>query len=194
MNWSTFESDPVSYIDQDRFSACFGGAIGKKGCKRMISTPRLSQKLSEIISSAYNLGPCQEPSNTEDRTIALMSSDKLTTLAQRAGIIYWGNTLASIVLSRDVNAFSSRLGNDLWMLALQNRSIAGPVLSFNSVDAACDAMRDDGWTCLSAWCNSQDEGTGRRVRLKLAPNDHLDATSESPIADLGPAIVRRAAA
>lgn len=194
MDWSTFESNPISYIDQERFAACFGGAIGQKGCKRMISTPRLSGRLSEIISSAYKLGPCPEPSDNDDRAIALMSKDKLTDLAQRAGIIYWGNTLASIVRSQEVNAFSSILGNDLWMLALQNRDLAGPIATFDSVEAACKEIADDGWKCLSAWCNSQASGTGRRVRLKLAPHDHLDAASESPIADLGPAIVRRAAA
>jgi hypothetical protein len=194
MDWSTFISSPVSYIHPDRFSACFGGEIGPRGCKNLIAASRLSRRLSDLISSAYNLAGAEPPASDEDQAIALMPQNRLEQIAQRAGAIYWGNTLASVVLSQDVAAFSKILGDDLWMLSLRNRDVAGPVQTFGSVDEACATLADDGWRCLSAWCNSQTAGVGRRVRLKLAPHEHLDAASEEPIADLGPAIIRRAAA
>ncbi|GGE35976.1 type III secretion protein [Agaricicola taiwanensis] len=194
MDWSVFMSAPVTYIHPQRFSACFGETIGAKGCERMIATPRLAKRLSDLITNAYNLGPAEAPASEEDLLIALMPGERLEQLARRAGAIFWGNTLGNVVLSQDVAGFSKSLGDDQWMLALHNRDLAGPAQPFDSVEKACASLADDGWKCLSAWCSSQTPGVGRRVRLKLAPHEHLDATSEEPIASLGPAIIRRAAA
>jgi hypothetical protein len=92
-----------------------------------------------------------------------------------------------------VAAVTKALGEELWMLALANRDLGGPVRSVGNIDEMVLEIENDGWRCLSAWCCAQELAIGRRVRLKLPPHPDLDAEPEGDVAERGAEIVRRAA-
>lgn len=190
--WSSFMDAPSTYADPLRLVPCFGGELGPDGCARLLTVPRLSSRLSKLILRSYNLSAEALPEDRHIVDVALSNADQLRTLALRAGAIYWSNTLAGTVLSSTVREFTSRLGDDLWMFSLQHRELGGPEQTFSSVEEAVSRLKSDGWRCLSAWCNTQSDDIGRRVRLKLPPDAYLDAPADGDIADLGPSIVRAA--
>jgi hypothetical protein len=53
---------------------------------------------------------------------------------------------------------------------------------------------EDGLRCVAAWTRAQPAALGQRVRLKLAAHPALDEPPPAPFMDVGPPIVRRAAA
>jgi hypothetical protein len=67
-------------------------------------------------------------------------------------------------------------------------------------------VTEDGERCFAAWCQSLSDAVAARVRLKLPPREALDGQPRmrvhvgviprvhTHIAEIGPSIVRRAAA
>jgi hypothetical protein len=162
-------------------------------CRRLRSSPRLEERLSNLVHSRYGLAPtiAAEDVSDTDRLIALASSEQLAELARRAGAIYWANSIANTVRAADAAAFDAALGERLCVVALANRDLSGPMQPLTPYDQLGARVMQDGLRCLGAWCKAQTAGVGLRVRLKLAPNPALDDAVKHPFDELGPAIVRR---
>jgi hypothetical protein len=162
-------------------------------CGRLRSSPRLEERLSDLVHSRYGLArtiAAEEVSDT-DRWIALASSEQLSELARRAGAIYWANSIANTVRAADAAAFDAALGETLCVVALANRDLSGPMQPLAPYDQLGRRVMEDGFRCLGGWCKAQSPGVGLRVRLKFAPNPALDDAVKTPFDELGPAIMRR---
>ena len=191
--WDAFVTQPALYIEPSRLAVCFDGMVDPELCGRLRSSPRLEERLSDLVHSRYGLArtiAAEEVSDT-DRWIALASSEQLSELARRAGAIYWANSIANTVRAADAAAFDAALGETLCVVALANRDLSGPMQPLTPHDQLGARVTQDGFRCLGAWCKAQSPGVGLRVSLKLAPNPALDAAVISPFDELGPAIVRR---
>ena len=191
--WEAFVTQPALYIEPSRLAVCFDGMVGVELCGRLRSSPRLEERLSDLVHSRYGLArtiAAEEVSDT-DRWIALASSEQLVELARRAGAIYWANSIANTVRAADAAAFDAALGETLCVVALANRDLSGPMQPLAPYDQLGRRVMEDGFRCLGGWCRAQRPGVGVRVSLKLAPNPALDDAVNTPFDELGPAIMRR---
>jgi len=191
--WDAFVTQPALYIEPSRLAVCFDGMVDPELCGRLRSSPRLEERLSDLVHSRYGLArtiAAEEVSDT-DRWIALASSEQLVELARRAGAIYWANSIANTVRAADAAAFDAALGETLCVVALANRDLSGPMQPLTPYDQLGLRVMEDGLRCLGGWCKAQTAGVGPRVRLKLASNPALDDAVKRPFDELGPAIVRR---
>lgn len=195
-DWDTFLRRTALYIDASRLAVCFGGQLGHDLCARLKTSTRLEQRLTDRVTSHYALalGATPEVASEADRAVALASASELIDLARHCGAIYWADNIATAILAPQVKAIHAALGETLARYALAHRDLSGPAQRLEPLDTLNARAMDDGWRCLSAWCNAQADGIGARVRLKLPPCAALDDPPESPFAELGAAIVRRAAA
>jgi hypothetical protein len=191
--WDAFVTQPALYIEPSRLAVCFDGMVDPELCRRLRSSPRLEERLSNLVHSRYGLAPtiAAEDVSDTDRSIALASSEQLAELARRAGAIYWANSIANTVRAADAAAFDAALGERLCVVALANRDLSGPMQPLTPYDQLGRRVMEDGFRCLGAWCKAQSPGVGLRVSLKLAPNPALDDSVNHPFDELGPAIVRR---
>ena len=192
--WHSFIDNPAGYAAPQRLAVCFDGAISATVCERMLATERLQARLSTLLVERHALaGSAADDSDDLDRDIALASADDLDELALRSGAIYWAGALAGIILAQKAAALHEALGEELCAFAVANRDLAGPVQSLDPVEGIRERVLADGWRCLSAWCDAVPAAIGMRVRLKLPPDDLIDAIPPLPFVETGPAIVRRAA-
>ena len=191
--WEAFVTQPALYIEPSRLAVCFDGMVDPELCGRLRSSPRLEERLSNLVHSRYGLAPTIAAGDVSDtdRLIALASSEQLAELARRAGAIYWANSIANTVRAADAAAFDAALGERLCVVALANRDLSGPMQPLTPYDQLGARLMQDGFRCLGAWCKAQSPGVGLRVRLKFPPNPALDDAVNRPFDELGPAIVRR---
>lgn len=191
--WDAFVTQPALYIEPSRLAVCFDGMVDAELCARLTSSPRIEERLSNLVHSRYGLAhtiAAEDVSDT-DRSIALASSEQLAELVRRAGAIYWANSIANTVRAADAAAFDAALGETLCVVALANRDLSGPMQPLAPYDQLGARVMQDGLRCLGAWCKAQSHGVGQRVGLKLAPNPALDDAVKHPFDELGPAIIRR---
>ena len=191
--WDAFVTQPALYIEPSRLAVCFDGMVDPELCGRLRSSPRLEERLSDLVHSRYGLARtiAAEDVSDADRSIALASSEQLAEVVRRAGAIYWANSIANTVRAADAAAFDAALGEKLCLVALANRDLSGPMQPLTPYDQLGARVMQDGFRCLGAWCKAQTAGVGLRVRLKLAPYPALDGEVNRPFDELGPAIVRR---
>jgi hypothetical protein len=194
--WRSFMTEPAQYIHAERLAHCFGGAFPAGLCVRMRATPRLASRLSSLIASHYELPPAaaEDKFDAADKAVALAPAESLTEIVRRAGAIFWSAAIANTVLARDVSALQSCVGEALCALAVKHRDLSGPEQPLAPFDTLAERVTADGWRCLAAWCDAVDPALGARTRLKLPVRDGLDAPPPSPFTEIGPAIIRRAAA
>jgi hypothetical protein len=194
-DWEAFLAQPALYIDVSRLADCFDGQLGVDLCARLKTSRRLKERLSALVCSRYGLARCAatEAVSDIDRSIALRPAEQLNELARRAGAIYWADSIANTILAADAAAVDSALGAALCAVALAHRDLSGPMRPLTPYDQLGSRVMEDGLRCVGAWCGTQPDGVGTRVRLKLAATLALDGPTEAPFDNLGPAIVRRAA-
>ncbi|WP_088343480.1 MULTISPECIES: SctK family type III secretion system sorting platform protein [Rhodomicrobium] len=194
--WRAFLEQPILYIDPERMSVCFDGHIGPDLSERLLASTRLRDRLAQIVRDHYALplGLGVYDVEDEDMAIAMATPDILVQIVPRAGAIYWAVAIANTVYAADVAALQAEIGEDLCTYALKHRDLAGPETKFAAPDAAAERIAESGWRCLSAWCAALDPAIGARVRLKLPPIESFDAAPPEAMAEIGPKIVRRAAA
>ena len=194
--WRSFMAEPARYIHAERLARCFSGAFPAGLCARMLAAPRLADRLSGSIASHYELPPAaaEDKFDAADRAVALAPVESLTEIVRRAGAIFWSAAIVNTVLARDVSALQSCVGEALCALAVKHRDLSGPEQPLAPFDTLAERVTADGWRCLAAWCDAVDPALGARTRLKLPVRDGLDAPPPSPFTEIGPAIIRRAAA
>jgi hypothetical protein len=196
LDWRSFMTEPVLYMDPARFEACFEGVFPPAVCRKMQGSARLRSRLSDVVQTHYQLDPWVDPEQMEaiDRAIALEPAQGLMDLALRAGAIYWSSAIAGAVLAKTVAALHSQLGDDLCAYAIAHRDLTGPAQRLEPLDDVGDRIEDDGWRCLAAWCEAVPAGIGLRVRLKLPTDSIMDQPAPPEFKARGPEIIRRAAA
>lgn len=194
--WRAFLEQPILYIDPERMSVCFNGHIGPDLAERLLASSRLRERLSQIVRGHYALplGLGVYDVEDEDMAIAMATPDILVQIVPRAGAIYWAAAIANTVYAADVAALQAEIGEDLCTYALKHRDLAGPEAAFPALDTAAERIAESGWRCLSAWCEALDPAINARVRLKLPPIDSFDGPPPAELAEIGPKIIRRAAA
>ncbi|TIT02986.1 SctK family type III secretion system sorting platform protein [Mesorhizobium sp.] len=196
IEWRSFLEWPADYAEPRRLAECFEGAIGEDACERMLRTQRLRSRLSALLLDHYRLDasmPEGEEVEELDATIALSSAEQLEQTAFRAGAIYWSGSFAGSILGHTTAALHEQLGEALCTFAMTHRDLAGPARPLDPLDGIRDRVFADGWRCIGAWCHAAPASVGRRVLLKLPPDDLVDRLPDAPFADTGAAIVRRAA-
>jgi hypothetical protein len=196
MDWATLMSRPSAYIDATRLAACFDGGIGIGLCERLRATGRLQNRLSAMISDFYALAAPVSPEavSPADQKVALLPSGKTRDLIRRAGAAYWANAIANAVRADEVRRLRAQLGEALYAFALANRHLSEPSGKLDLTDEMDVQITEDGMRCLGAWCQSQPEAIGERIRLKSPANPALDGGASGPFRDIGSAIIRGAAA
>jgi YOP proteins translocation protein K (YscK) len=193
--WRAFMNEPVHYVDAERLAPCFGGALPAGLCGRMLAAPRLTDRLSGLIASHYQLPPpaAEEECDAADRAVAVAPEQSLSEILARAGVIFWSASIANTVLAPDVSALQSAIGEPLCSFAVKHRDLAGPERPLAPFDTLPERMTADGWRCFAAWCDATHPAIGARARLKLPAIEGLDAPPPEPFVNSGPAIIRRAA-
>lgn len=193
--WAALMASPAAYIDASRLAAVFGGAVSTALCERLRGCGRLHGRLSEMIGAFYALeSPCgPQDVDDADRRIALLSAAETDEVVRRAGAVYWGNAIANMVRAEEVRTLRERLGESTYAFALAHRSLSGAARVLDLAGAE-ERIAGDGLRCLAAWCETQPHPIGARVRLKHSANPALDEPVQSPFNDIGPAIIRCAAA
>jgi hypothetical protein len=195
MDWATLMNRPAVYIDLTRLAACFDERISVSLCERLRNEIRLQDRLSTIIGGFYALaGPLgPEAVGQLDQSVALLPAARIGDLVRRAGAVYWASAIANMVRAEEVRWLRDKLGETLCTFALANRQLSGPPRKLEPVDGADAQIAEDGMRCLGAWCQSQPEAVGGRVRLKSPAHPALDDRAQSPFEEIGPAIIRCAA-
>jgi len=196
IDWATLMNRPAAYIDLTRLAACFDSRIDVGLCERMRDSSRLQDRLSAIISDFYALAAPVGPQAVSqlDQNVALLPVGRLGDVVRRAGAVYWATAIANMVRAEEVRWLRDQLGEALCTFALANRNLSGPPRKLEPADGADARIAEDGVRCLGAWCQSQPEAVGGRVRLKSPANPALDDRAQKPFDEIGPAIVRCAAA
>ncbi|TIO09358.1 SctK family type III secretion system sorting platform protein [Mesorhizobium sp.] len=193
IEWRSFLEWPADYAEPRRLAECFEGTIGEDACERMLRTQRLGPRLSALLLDHYRLDASMPEVEELDATIALSSAEQLEQTALRAGAIYWSDSFAGSILGHTTAALHEQLGEALCTFAMKHRDLAGPAQPLDPLDGIRDRVFADGWRCIGAWCHAAPASMGRRVLLKLPPDDLVDRLPDAPFADTGTAIVRRAA-
>ncbi len=195
IDWATLMNKPAVYIDLTRLAACFGGGISVKLCERLRGASRMQNRLSAIISEFYALAAPVGPEAADhlDQSIALLPVGRIGDIVRRAGAVYWANAIANVVRAEEVRRLRDQLGETLYAFALANRSLSGPPRKLEAADGAGARIMEDGLRCLGAWCQSQPEAVGGRVRRKSPAHPALDERAPRPFDEIGPAIIRCAA-
>jgi hypothetical protein len=196
MDWATLMHRPAAYIDPTRLAPCFDDRIGVRLCERLRDAGRLQGRLSSLITDFYGLDAPFGPETVDpaDQKVALLPAARTGDLVRRAGVVYWANAIANVVRAEEVRELRARLGETLYSFALANRNLSGPAVKLDLDDDADAQITEDGFRCLGAWCLSQPMAIGERVRLKSPASRALDDAVRSPFNELGPAIIRCAAA
>jgi hypothetical protein len=195
MDWATLMNRPAAYVDPARLAACFNERISLSLCERLRTTSRLQDRLSKIITDFYALDAPVAPEalGQVDQQVALLPVGRIGDLVRRAGAVYWAAAIANMVRAEDVKWLRGKLGEALCTFALANRNLAGPPRKLEPGDGAQVRIAEDGMRCLGAWCQSQPQAVGGRVRLKSAAHPALDDRVQEPFDEIGPAIIRCAA-
>jgi hypothetical protein len=192
LDWPTLMNRPSVYIDATRLAACFNGEIRVGLCERLRAADRLTDRLSAIITEFYALSApvSAEAASPADQKVALLTSDKTRDLVRRAGAVYWANAIANAVRAEEVRWLRARLGETLYAFALANRRLSATSGKIVLTDEMDVQIAEDGTRCLGAWCQSQPQAIGERVRLKSPASPALDDTAGGPFNEIGPDIVR----
>jgi hypothetical protein len=192
MDWATLMNRPAAYIDATRLAACFDGGVSVGLCGRLRDASRLQDRLSAMISDFYGLAAPvgMESVSPVDQKVALLAAEQTNSLIHRAGAVYWANAISNVVRAEAVRRLRDRLGESLYSFALANRHLSAPQRKLDLVDGADVQIAEDGVRCLAAWCQSQAEAIGGRVRLKRPSSPALEEATQSPFSDVGPAIIR----
>jgi hypothetical protein len=195
MDWATLMNRPAVYIDLTRLAACFDERISVSLCERLRAESRLQDRLSAIINDFYTIAAPVGPQamGQLDQSVALLPVGRIGDIVRRAGVIYWATAIANMVRAEEVRWLRDKLGETLCWFALANRNLSGPPRKLEPVDGADVRIAEDGMRCLGAWCQSQPEAVGGRVRLKSPAHPALDDRAQSPFDEIGPAIIRCAA-
>jgi hypothetical protein len=195
MDWATLMNRPAAYIDLTRLAVCFGDQIDVRLCERLRDSSRLQDRVSAIITDFYALAPPVGPEalSPSDQTIALLPAGRMGDVVRRAGAVYWANAIANMVRAEEVRWLRDQLGETLCAFALANRNLSGPPGKLEPADGADAQIVEDGIRCLGAWCQSQPDAVGGRVRLKSAATPALDDRARPPFDEIGPAIIHCAA-
>jgi hypothetical protein len=192
IDWATLMNRPVAYIDATRLAACFGGSIRVALCERLLAAGRLQDRLSAMVNDFYSLAAPIGPDAAipADQRVTLRPAGRTRDLVRRAGVLYWANAIANTVRAEDVRRLRGRLGDALYAFAIANRQLSAPSQMLDLADATDTRIDEDGMRCLGAWCQSQPEAVGGRVRLKSPASAALDGSADSPFNEIGPAIIR----
>jgi hypothetical protein len=192
LDWATLMNRPVAYIDATRLATCFGGSIRVGLCERLLAVGRLQDRLSAIINNFYGLAAPVGPDDASpsDQRVTLLPAGKTRDLVRRAGALYWANSIANTVRAEDVRRLRGRLGDALYAFAIANRHLSASSRTPDLADATDARIDEDGMRCLGAWCQSQPEAVGGRVRLKSPASAALDGSVDIPFNEIGPAIIR----
>ncbi|MCR4264837.1 hypothetical protein [Nitratireductor sp. ZSWI3] len=188
---------PSRYADPARLISCFGGAVDLETGKRLLATRRLDKRLSRLLTERFHLPPPALQDNRSideaDWPVACAPADRLAEIAIRAGAVYWAATLARTISGREATALREQLGAALCSLAVANKDLAGPQQPLDPLETVRQRVEADGWVCLAAWCEAAGPVVASRVRLKLPPQNPLEAPAAPAFAEIGPLIVRRVA-
>jgi hypothetical protein len=192
MDWATLMNSPAIYIDVARLAACFDGRINVSLCERLRGTSRLQDRLSKIIADFYALAAPVAPEAVApaDQRVALTPRGRTGDLVRRAGAVYWAAAIANLVRAEEVRWLRDKLGEAPCTFALANRNLAGPPRKLEPVEGTDGLIAEDGMRCLAAWCQSQPQAVGHRVRLKSAAHPALDDGVQRPFDEIGPPIIR----
>ena len=128
-----------------------------------------------------------------DLAIISLSAEGITSIALRAGAIYWSGAIASTVLATKVAALNSELSEELCSYAVSHRHLSSTEHELPAINALRQRIDMDGWQCLSAWSETLPANVAARLRLNLPPHPIFDAPPSDKYRDIGPAIVRHAA-
>lgn len=192
--WQRFVDRPASYADPSRLAACFSGAVSDDGCKTLLATKRLQDRLSDLLVARLGLaGRVEDDLDEVDRRLALASGGDLSEIAQRAGAIYWSGSLAGIIQGSLAATLQAQLGEEFFAFALANRDLSGPRQMLEPVEDIDERIAVDGWKCLGGWCRVLPADVAMRIRLKLPAGSRIDEAPQPPFDEAGPPIVRRAA-
>jgi hypothetical protein len=194
-DWHAFMAWPASYIDAARLDHCFAGRFGRELCGQLRASRRLRARLSAIIAELHALAPQVEADACDDldRSIALSSAERLADIARRCGAIYWARAIAGVVRPAEVAALHREIDEALCSFALMHRELAG-TQELPAIEGIGERSVEDGLRCIAAWSRAQPAAVGQRVRLKLAAHPALDDPPPAPFEQIGPSIVRCAAA
>jgi hypothetical protein len=196
LDWATLMNRPSAYMHTTRLAACFDRRIGVRLCERLQGASRLQDRLSVMIVEFYGLAAPIGPDavSPADQKIATLPAASISNVVRRAGAVYWANAIAGAVRAEEVRWLRDRLGEAIHTFALENRKLSGSPEKLDMADGGDTRIVEDGVRCLAAWCRSQPAAIGERVRLKSPPSLALDGAVQSPFNEIGPAIIRCAAA
>jgi len=191
-DWHNFMLRPARYAEPSHIRGCFNGAISGELAAKLTACARIEERLSKILAARYSLSGRVELETCieKDRVIALMPSEELGRVAQRAGAVYWGASLATAVLASDVEVLQQQLGQDLYQFALAHRDLSGAVQYLRPIETIGTAVSNDGWRCFEGWRRSLPQAVAERILLKLPAGYEAGGSLGSTFREKGPGIVR----
>lgn len=136
---------------------------------RLLGTPRLQPRLSELLRRRLGLAPCDGASWRGDvARIAGLSPADLDRAIRHAGAAALAARLRTIVLGADIRRVTGRIGADAYAFGLGHKGPAPALAGLETVPAE-EAIDRAGLLCLAAWCGEAGPAVGERLRLRLAP-------------------------
>lgn len=194
--WQTFINEPASYVDDGRLSAALGGEIGPELAQRLRGCERIGARLSALIVQRQGLSGDVRADGiaAEDRKIAVALPDELLEIVLRAGAILWSSAIANAVRGREAAAVDAAIGADIRSFAIAHRAPGSVDKVLEPFDTLRDRILIDGWRCYAGWCEAMPVNIGQRARLKMPADDDAAAEPAGLYTEVGPAVIRLAAA
>lgn len=193
--WQTLLEQPLAFVEGRHLRECWPHVVTDQQHAAICSTPRFQDRLLQLLMSHFRLQPLANLPLPDDLDLAvlLLSSAGFKRLPRLCGAIWHAATLSREIRSDVVGQLRSGLGNEVFALALANRSLAGAADLLRQPAELIEAIDRDGASCVAAWLQHQSPGLRDwlRLRLNVPQVKNSQITGPQIAADLD--IVRRAA-
>jgi Bacterial type III secretion apparatus protein (OrgA_MxiK)/YOP proteins translocation protein K (YscK) len=183
---------PAAYIHPDRFHPCVPD-LPRVLADQLLDTPRLRNKLSNIIIAHYRLGTCVDDLASHQVRPSLWVAERLIRLAYFAGAVWHAHSLRRLILGRWLAVALSGFDPALRETALANLDLAPEDVAPLAGIELAEAIRLDGIRCLGAWIGQLPENVRSRVVLKFSVSSAIDGATSAIHQRRGASIINRLA-
>lgn len=180
----------VHDIDRERLAACFRTLSDDGFSDALLSEPRFSERLNDIVKCHYGLSDMDDDVDEADRMLMALSRAHLEKLAFRAGAVLHARQFLMEVRGPVLSALALRFGPSAMDDARRHVSLAPEMARIDDLDTLEASVSRGGTACLAAWIASLPAPVQRRIRLKWPNDQSVPKTDDVAIGDRGAVILK----
>lgn len=182
--WSLFAQAPARYLSARSISQCFDGSLTPEAIRQMQVSPRIQADLKTLLAEHHDLGaiPDDHAMEIPDIALTLMPCDEFSNFFQACGATLWANVLAAEIRASTILELKSRIGENAYKTALQNRDLSLAYAPPTDIEVLLSNIERDSASSLASWIGWLPTSAQGWVRLKL-PSSQINAAPFSGATD-----------